>query len=221
MKGKIREYIFTKLRKRNLALINYKDDRKDLFNFVKKARIKNRLGMHDCECMQLLMAVKNTSKLGGNIAEVGVWKGGSAELIYKIKDNRKLYLFDNFEDGIPEVSKVDDLKLRKGDYASSYTGVKEIFKNYSDVFIFKGIFPDTSKPILGKKFSFVNLDIDTYKSTLDCLNFFYKRMLKGGIIISHDYNSLKGVKKAIDKFFSKKKEVILELAGTQCLIVKL
>lgn len=62
-----------------------------------------------------------------------------------------------------------------------------------------------------------------YKSTLDSLAFFYGRMTKGGIILSHDYSSKScpGVKKAFDEFFRKKKEPIFELSATsQCFVMK-
>ena len=62
---------------------------------------------------------------------------------------------------------------------------------------------------------------DTYESTRSCLEFFYPRMNRGGIILSHDYINAAGVRKAFDEFFSDKSEPIIEMSGTQCLIVKL
>ena len=67
----------------------------------------------------------------------------------------------------------------------------------------------------------VHLDVDLYKSTLDCLKFFYPRVNKGGIIISHDYPSVNGVKKAFDEFFKDKPEPIIRVSYNQCLIVKI
>ena len=46
-------------------------------------------------------------------------------------------------------------------------------------------------------------------------------MNKGGVIMSHDYMEFTGVRKAFDEFFEDKEEVIIELSGTQCLILKL
>jgi hypothetical protein len=45
-------------------------------------------------------------------------------------------------------------------------------------------------------------------------------MTPGGIILSHDYVTAPGVKKAFDDFFEDKKEPVLETAGSQCLVVK-
>ena len=46
-------------------------------------------------------------------------------------------------------------------------------------------------------------------------------MSQCGIIISHDYNIAPGVRKAFDEFFKNRPEPIIELSGSQCLIVKL
>lgn len=72
-----------------------------------------------------------------------------------------------------------------------------------------------------KKFCFVHLDVDLYKSTKDCLEFFYPRMVRGGIILTHDYNYVfKGVKKAYNEFFANKPEAVIKLADYQALMVK-
>ena len=49
---------------------------------------------------------------------------------------------------------------------------------------------------------FVNLDMDLYKPTLEGLKFFWPKMVKGGIILIHDFFSTgyAGVNKAIEQF---------------------
>ena len=66
------------------------------------------------------------------------------------------------------------------------------------------------------------MDGDIYESTLEGLRFFYPRMNKGGIILSHDYCSLgfPGVKRAFDEFMSDKPEPVIELWDSQALVVK-
>lgn len=83
-----------------------------------------------------------------------------------------------------------------------------------------GVFQDTAT---GESFSLVNLDVDTYRSTGTCLEYFYPRMVRGGCIISHDYRaeSCPGVKLAIDEFFEDKPETLIELWHTQIVAVKL
>ena len=74
-------------------------------------------------------------------------------------------------------------------------------KYLDQVVIKKGYFPDTAKDI-DEKFVFVNLDMDLYKPTLEGLRFFWPKMVKGGIILIHDFFSTEyaGVNKAIELF---------------------
>ena len=198
-------------------------ERTELFKLIWEIKDENIIAANKDEAYQIYISIKRTEKLKGSIAEVGVYKGGTAKLICEVKGKKDLYLFDTFE-GLPELSKIHDEPsplLQKGKYAGSFESVKDYLKEYSNLYIYKGLFPKTSKPIENKNFSFVNLDVDLYKSTMDCLKFFYPRMCIGGIIISHDYNTIKGVRKAVDCFFEGKPETVIELSTTQCIIVKL
>jgi hypothetical protein len=92
---------------------------------------------------------------------------------------------------------------------------------YPNVHIHKGFFPAaTGDVVRDKKFSFVNLDVDTYASTRDSLEFFYPRLLPGGILMSHDYAQAEGVRKAFDEVLGSKPESIIELPESQCMFIK-
>jgi len=201
-----------------VILLMYDPSKIKIIKIVKQIKKETSFTLRNNEAYNIFTAVKNSSKIEGNIAEVGVYKGGSAKLICKAKGDKSLYLFDTFE-GLPTISRYDKT-FHKGQFYSSYEMVKEYLKQYKNVYIYKGTFPSTSKPIKNKKFSFVHLDVDIYESTLKSLNFFYPRMNKGGIIISHDYISALGVKNAFDEFFKDKPEPIIALQVNQCLIVK-
>jgi hypothetical protein len=148
-----------------------------------------------------------------NIAEVGVYKGGSAKIILDtMNKNSKLYLFDTFE-GIPNKSDCDNF-FNLGDLCdTSYESVLNLFINNDNVHIFKGNFPkDTGKYILNIKFNLVHLDVDMYLSYKQSLEFFYDKMIVGGYIIFDDYNSrvCEGATIAINEFFLNKKENVLK-----------
>lgn len=172
------------------------------------------------EAYQIFMGINNTKKIKGDIAEVGVYKGGTAKVIARAKGSKKLHLFDTFE-GLPKRTKHDSEELYTGLFNVEFEEVKNYLQDEKEVYFYKGLFPKTAKPIEKVIFSFVHLDVDLYESTLDCLKFFYVRMSKGGIIISHDYQNLIGVRKAFDEFFKNKPEPIVEMSGSQCLVVKL
>ncbi len=196
------------------------DDRKDFARALKKIRKDTELLLEDIEAWQIHMAVKSTLKVPGDIAEVGVYRGGSAKIICLVKGDKTLHLFDTFE-GLPKVEDIDMVwPFYEGKFAASIESVQAYLAEEKNVFFYKGLFPDTSGPIEDKKFSMVNFDVDTYESTKKCLEFFYERMNPGGIMLSHDYITAPGVKKAFDDFFEERREPVLETAGSQCLVVK-
>lgn len=210
------------LRRNHLVIVSYSDpERRSVINLIHKIKRETEMIQSDNEAYQIFMAVKRTEKVDGDIAEVGTYKGGSAKLICETKGNKSLHLFDTFE-GIPKVDQIDKPYYYTGKYTSSLENIKKYLKIYGNVYFYKGVFPVSAKPVENKNFSFVHLDVDTYESTLDCLQFFYPRICKGGVLISHDYTDMSpGVRKAFDEFFSDKPEPIIELSGSQCLIVKL
>lgn len=160
----------------------------------------------------------------GNIAEVGVYRGGTAKLLAATvknkKVNRTIHLFDTFE-GLPEASKKD--RFKKGAFHNtSVPFVSEYLADYDNITIWKGIFPNSAIDISDETFCFVHVDCDIYKSVLDCCIFFYSKMVNQGIMIFDDYGfkSCPGAKIAIDEFFSDKQESPIVLATGQCIIIK-
>ncbi|HJX50298.1 MAG TPA: TylF/MycF/NovP-related O-methyltransferase [Candidatus Nanoarchaeia archaeon] len=204
------------------VIVSYRgNNRSNVMNLINQIKKENKLYIMENEAYQIFMAVKATAKIKGDIAEIGSYKGGSAKLISEAKGDKSLHLFDNFEGGLPSPGYFDEKgQFSKGDYSASFEKVKDYLKKYNNVYFYKGIFPFTASPIKNKTFSFVHLDLDLYESTKEAIKFFYPRMNKGGIIISHDYIHAKGVRKAFDDFFRDKPEPIIEMSGSQCLIVK-
>ena len=173
-----------------------------------------------------------TLGLPGLIAEVGVYKGNTAKLICEIKEHKGLFLFDTFS-GMPNeiISKNDhwELDTHKD---TSIESVSEYLAAYPNVHFVPGIFPTSMSNYKAADFdtmvfSFVNIDVDLYQSTLDCLKYFYPRLVTGGRLVSHNYNlkaspggDTPGVRKAFLKYFSESPDIIVEIAETQCLVIK-
>ena len=203
-------------------------ERVRVLGLINKIKSQTDMLQLDNEAYQIFMGVQRTTKIKGAVAEVGVYKGGSAKLICEAKGSKPLYLFDTFL-GTPEVKKIDErpsavvfaASLRELQTASLEEAQANL-RDCQDVYFYKGWFPHSADDrVKNAKFSFVHLDVDGYESTLQSLQFFYSRLTRGGIIISHDYIWIPGVRKAVDEFFRDKPEPVLELSGTQCLIVKL
>lgn len=207
------------LLKFRIAIQYYYYADKQVLNLINKLRFRRGLLLTIPESLQLYEAAKAAAKINGDFAEVGVYRGGSAKVIAKVKGKKKLHLFDTFE-GLP-TGGVKDRYFTEGEYAGSLDYVKNTLRGESNLFYYRGIFPKSGKHLEKSKFAFVHLDVDLYQSTKDCLEYFYPRMTKGGIIICHDYPSSTGVKKAVDEFIDDKPEAILKLSGNQGLIIKL
>jgi len=171
------------------------------------------------EAYQVLSCARATAKIRGDIAEVGVYQGGSARLLCGELAGRSLYLFDTFE-GLPRTNQMDS-RFGTGQYAASHEKVQKYLSEFSNVYIYRGLFPATARPITNKCFSFVHLDVDLYQPTRDALEFFYPRVNAGGMFLIHDYLWAEGVRQAVQEFFSARAETILELAGAYCGIIKL
>jgi hypothetical protein len=160
----------------------------------------------EAEVENLKKLVKTTSHLVAPMAEVGVCEGGSAWIIRETDTKRDFHLFDTFE-GIPGGNAFccADLVMKPLEY------VKKTFKDKPRMFFHKGAFPQvTGRYAEDYRFSFVHIDVDLYRSVLDCLGFFYYRMTRGGVIVVHDYllDATWGsqVKKAVDLFYCDKPE---------------
>lgn len=147
----------------------------------------------------LLRYVESSCGIEGDVAEAGVYNGGSAWLIWSaIKDSGKeLYLLDSFEGLAPEAEDYPlggvGLKWYKGDELF----VKKLFLSYPKVHVMKGDCVELTKALEDKSFSLVHLDLDLYRPTKLCLEFFLERMAIGGRILVHDARTMTGVLKAL------------------------
>jgi O-methyltransferase len=171
------------------------------------------------ECFTVHSFAQAYSQMPGDFAEVGCFQGASTRLICEAKGDKTLHVFDTFE-GLPKSSAPDRGIHDENQYSCSLESVQGYLNDYSNVHYYKGRFPETSGPVDGHKFSFVHSDVDLYESTLACLDFFYPRLMQGGVFLSHDYSVLNGVKTAFQEFLADKPEAPIELPSTQCMIIK-
>lgn len=170
--------------------------------------------------------IERTKDLPGVMAEIGAYRGGSAYLIGSLSP-KTLYVCDSFK-GLPELTKEDigdKPRHSKGDFSNtSLKEVTEFLSPLTNVTILEGFFPnqDIHVEMFNKLYSFVHLDVDLYQPTLDCLEFFYPRMVKGGIIVTDDYTwiATPGVERAFTEFFTNKPEKIVDSGFKSAYIIK-
>ncbi len=177
------------------------------------------------EVNKLKELVKISNLVEGDLIEIGVFQGGTSNIIENNKlSEKKLYLVDTFE-GLIDVDQTNDkYHLKNNDI--KYKNMDNLIKyfNGKNVEVIKSYFPkDLPEGFQNLRFSFIHLDVDTYLSTINSLNFLYEMVNTGGIIVIHDYinDNAPGVKIAVDEFLIGKKEKINEINDSQCLIIKL
>ena len=192
----------------------------DVLAAIRAARRGRESLLSGNEAFTVFSLARAQAALDGDMAEVGVYQGVSAKLISMASDGGSLHLFDTYA-GLPDVDADEYGRMRKGHYAASLPSVQAYLADRPNVSFYQGLFPDTAGPVEDRRFSFVHLDVDLKSSTLGCLEFFYPRMVPGGIILTHDYSYLDGVRAAYAEFLADRPERPIELPSSQAMLVKL
>jgi O-methyltransferase len=201
-----------------MGLGGHKD--REVVRLIRQVRRERRWLLTSNEAFLVHSLARAQSKHDAALAEVGAYQGGSTKMICEAKGDRALHVFDTFE-GLPTPTSKDGNVHRENQYSCSMESVKKYLAGYPNVSFYKGRFPSTSGPIENLRFSFAHFDVDLYEGTLGCLEFFYPRMIPGGMMLSHDYSLLSGVREAFATFLKDKPEPLIELPTTQCMVVKL
>jgi O-methyltransferase len=193
------------------------------FNEIYSA-ISTRTIVDKTRCYMIYQCAQHALSINGNVAEVGVYKGGTTKLLSNVfkETDKKIYAFDTFA-GMPQSDPSKDT-YKEGDFGdTSLENVTAFLSDCKNVSIYKGIFPISPNPAESDTFCLAHIDVDIYKSVLDCCAFFYPRMSKSGIIIFDDYGFTlcPGALKAVDEFFSDKPERSVYLTTGQCIVVKI
>lgn len=176
------------------------------------------------ERYNLWMLARAAGRFPGALAEVGVFRGGSAMLLAAAKGTAHLHLFDTFE-GMPQTDATHDGVFSAGMFSDTgLDAVRTRLAPWSNVEFHPGFFPDSARDIdPSLEFKLTNIDVDIRSATLASLEFFYPRTVQGGFLVVHDYNDcgVPGAKAAVDEFMRGRRETVLQLWDTQALIVKL
>jgi hypothetical protein len=173
----------------------------------------------------ILTLIERTRDVPGDVAECGVFKGGTLVTIaLYVRENRfakRVFGLDSFQGFDKSVEKdialggAMDAKKRVGGFAeTSLTHVRRKLARFGlldDVVLFPGYFARTLRSLPDTKFSFVHLDCDTHDSYCQTLAYFYDRMSPGGIILLDEYDDppWPGCNLAVDKFLADKPEKLI------------
>lgn len=161
------------------------------------------------EYLLALSALQHQNNIRGSVAECGVYRGWFASIINECYPDEKLWLFDTFS-GFDNRDVEIDTKQAKDAieeglfdrFNVTSEAIVELRCMHRENLVFcKGYVPETFVNV-DSQFCFVNLDMDLYAPQLAALRFFSKKMVKGGVILVHDYYNeiFTGTAKAVDEF---------------------
>lgn len=176
-------------------------------------------------------------------AECGVFSGSSLLACASIaRDQGVDFRFiglDTF-DGLPDLSEIDkqfappqaSYRHRRLFTETSLEGVCQMLSAHGfsrEIQLRKGLFKESIPSLEDVKYHFVNIDCDLYDPHLECLEYFYPRMIPGGIVFFDDYHSVDYpmAQEAINVFMREKPEKLNHLRYgddgpniTKCFFVK-
>lgn len=175
--------------------------------------------------------------------ECGVYTGSSliacAAMAHDAGLNFKMIGLDTFE-GLPPLSETDlSLAPAKAKYINTTLFTDTTMDSVQSklaarglaesVELRKGLFSQTLPTLPEQRYHFINIDCDLYEPHLECMEYFYPRMMPGGIMFFDDYHSVEYpmAAHAIDEFMRGKPEQLMHLRfgedasnRTKCFFVK-
>ena len=187
----------------------YPDFKSDRMIYDEIAKADTKDGTRLLNGKLLLDLVHNLPE--GDYAELGTFQGNFARIIYKFM-NRKahFYCFDTFEGfnkkDVDIEAKKNGIVVQEGHFGN--TSVELVRNNilkgekFDNLYFKKGFFPSTFAGMESSKWRFVHLDADLYEPMKEALIAFWPRLVKGGVLLIHDYNgNYFGTKQAVDEYF--------------------
>lgn len=183
-------------------------------------------------CYELWSLIKQVEKLNdvGDYLEVGVWRGGTSVLmatqLKQIGSKSNLYAADTFK-GVIKVTD-SDTSYKVGEHNdTSIKIVNELMTalNLNNIKILEGIFPDDTAYLIpeGVKFKLCHIDVDIYQSAKDIVEYIWKRLMVGGIIVYDDYGFITcdGITKLVEEQQHLTDRLILHNLNGHAVIIKL
>ena len=211
------------------------DEEREIKNAVRVVKDHTMTTFQRLASLWLQVRYLDRYSVMGSMVECGVWKGGAAGLmaLAHLQSHRPplrdLHLFDSWE-GLPEPGADVDGAVAKayanGNASSRLTSIGQCVSSREDVaelferkiayprelvHYYKGWFQDTvarSADEVGD-IALLRLDGDWYESTRLCIEEFYPRVRKYGVVIIDDYGYWEGCRRAVDEYIAKLPEPVL------------
>ena len=174
-------------------------------------------------CLMNAVSYITSNKIEGDIAECGVWRGGSMmtvalTLLARGDTSRKLYLYDTFE-GMSAPTEIDvnldgmsaQSHIAKTTEKWCYADIEDVRQNIlssgypeENIFLVKGKVEDTIPKTTPTNISLLRLDTDWYESTKHELIHLFPLLAPEGVLMIDDYGHWQGARKAVDEYFAER-----------------
>jgi hypothetical protein len=183
---------------------------------------------------RLLQEFGRVLLLQGLVAECGCASGLSSFLLCsRLKQHDRSFdgtgyeVYDSFQ-GLSEPQPKDALEpgadelvaqsLVAGKFAFSIERVQQSLSGFPKVTYGPGWIPQAF-PKDERQYRFVHVDVDLYQPTRDSLEYFWPRLVPGGVLVCDDYN-WSGAKRAVEEFAAESRAKFSVTPHTQAVIVR-
>ena len=182
----------------------------------------------------LVRQFERTLTLEGRVAECGCFRGLSSFLLCSclrqhdgLFDGTGYEIYDSFcglSDPQPEdapTAESDELvvsSLRARNFAFPLQEVQRALADFPGIGYGAGWIPDAF-PNDERRYRFVHVDVDLYQPTKASLEYFWSRLVPGGLMVCDDYN-WEGAKRAVEEFSAASASAFSVTASNQAVFQK-
>lgn len=177
---------------------------------------------------ELWSLVGETAKVGGDIVEIGVWRGGTGVMMAhreKLLGGQGVaWLCDTFA-GVVKAGEADS-GYKGGEHSdTSLAHVEKLAKalGQPEIRTLVGIFPDdTGAALTSERVRLLHIDVDVYQSAKDCVAFLWDRIPSGGVIVFDDYGFVgcEGVTRCVHELRERPDLIYLHNLNGHAVLVK-
>jgi len=171
------------------------------------AAIRHHTMIDIYRCYELWDLVRESGKLGGDILEVGAWRGGSGALLAASGRAHglagHLYICDTFQ-GIVKGGPHDP--VYKGGELSD-TSPETVLQllasmDLDTASVHVGVFPDeTGSQVVSSRIRLCHIDVDVYQGAAEITDWVWSRLPVGGLLVYDDYGfpNCRGVTRFVEE----------------------
>ena len=203
---------------------NYDFETDESFKSIFREGVRASGSTHDPEVVHqrlynTVQFLRHTLDLDGEVAECGAFRGLSSYLFCNYIrlatpdfKGEGYHIFDSFQ-GLSQPAEQDVISKHEygavgthfqpaGAFQGSLETVKATLRDYPLIEYHAGWIPKSFASTAERIYKFVHLDLDLYEPIKGAVEYFYPRLVKGGVIVIDEYGIPRwpGARKAVDEF---------------------